>query len=981
MAAVCATIFVVPVKSQIQCVATVSEFYEQIAGGGSVVEVCQNLTLNSLVNIDRNLTIRSANPAESVTLTRGVIGDLFTVSATLILEDIIIDGNKNGGIADAGGALVKVYGGSLIMNTGAVVCNNRKADASYEASGGVFVENGYLNMFGGKISGNTGGGFGGGGVAVVNSIFNMISGEISGNNDNSNIYWGGGGGVYVYNSEFYMLGGKISDNTSTYGGGVRVYNHTSVFIMAGGEISSNIATNSGGGVSVWGNAIFTMNAGEIIDNKAINYGGGVYVSGGDGEFTMNGGEISGNTASLLGGGGVYVSGNDGEFTMNGGEISGNTTGGFGGGGVFVWGSSTFNMTDGKIIGNTAENDGGGVLVRDAEFTMSNGEVSGNIAERDGGGVYVIDGSKFTMTGGKINGNTAERDGGGVCISNAEFTITNGKISNNIAERDGGGAAVGVNGILRLGGTSLIIGNTKDNGAANNVFLAAGRYITLGTGMGAGGNGVAVPVAGMEIGIAKNADNGVIVQTGAKESEQTYFFADGASKIVIRDGVQMVIVTLATGIIDVPAEIIAGSPLVLTGTVVPFDATNRIITWSVVNAGTTGAAVNGSNVLTTSDTGAVVVRATIVNGILDGVNFTKDFTITVNPPHIPVTNIMGVPAETNAGILLVLTGTVAPVNSTFKAIIWSVVDAGTTGAIINGNGLNALAAGTVVVRATIINGISDGINYTKDFTIAVNTAVNVYTVKDLIYDLSPVIYNGMPQRIPVSGITGFGAITVKYNGQTSEPINAGTYAITVDIAGSASYSTVTGLALGDFTIKPKPLSVVALSLPPGGMIFYTGLEITPQVRVMDGSKTLMQDIDYTVVYADNVSVGSSASVKVVGIGNYTGEAFVTFEITKGREAMLFAGPSPVRSGNIVNFFWQGYNFGSGVLRIYDNMGNLVNKVDVSDKVFDNFDKRRIGSWDLTNRNGRFIARGTYVVKGVFTTVDGRKEAVSLIIGVM
>jgi predicted outer membrane repeat protein len=48
-----------------------------------------------------------------------------------------------------------------------------------------------------------------------------------------------------------------------------------------------------------------MNGGEIFNNSSSGNGGGVYVSSSV-TFTMNGGEISGNSAFK--GGGVYVSG-------------------------------------------------------------------------------------------------------------------------------------------------------------------------------------------------------------------------------------------------------------------------------------------------------------------------------------------------------------------------------------------------------------------------------------------------------------------------------------------------------------------------------------------------------------------------------------------------------------------------------------------------------------------------------------------------
>jgi len=89
--------------------------------------------------------------------------------------------------------------------------------------------------------------------------------------------------------------------------------------------------------------------------------------------------------------------------------------------------------------------------------------------------------------------------------------------------------------------------------------------------------------------------------------------------------------------------------------------------------------------------------------------------------VPVTNITGVPLTATAGTPLTLTGTVNPSNATNKTITWSVIDAGMTGATISGNRLNATAAGHVTVRATIVNGLAAGMNYTKDFYISVNAA--------------------------------------------------------------------------------------------------------------------------------------------------------------------------------------------------------------------------------------------------------------------
>ncbi|MDR2911242.1 MAG: Ig-like domain-containing protein [Bacteroidales bacterium] len=86
----------------------------------------------------------------------------------------------------------------------------------------------------------------------------------------------------------------------------------------------------------------------------------------------------------------------------------------------------------------------------------------------------------------------------------------------------------------------------------------------------------------------------------------------------------------TDIADLPAAAVVGAPLALTGTVAPTHATNKTITWSIKDAGTTGATISG---VTFSVTGAgtATVTATIVNGATESTPYTQDFDITVTAP--------------------------------------------------------------------------------------------------------------------------------------------------------------------------------------------------------------------------------------------------------------------------------------------------------------------------------------------------------------
>lgn len=58
--------------------------------------------------------------------------------------------------------------------------------------------------------------------------------------------------------------------------------------------------------------------------------------------------------------------------------------------------------------------------------------------------------------------------------------------------------------------------------------------------------------------------------------------------------------------------------------------------------------------------------------------------------------------------------------------------------------------------------------------------------------------------------------------------------------------------------------------------YTGSVLMPKVVVKAGSKVLTQNVDYTVLYSNNVNVGT-ASVKITGKGSYKGSYTVNFKI--------------------------------------------------------------------------------------------------------
>jgi hypothetical protein len=240
------------------------------------------------------------------------------------------------------------------------------------------------------------------------------------------------------------------------------------------DLTLTRTTRNGAMVYIGTDGAFTMNGGDIAGDSLIK-GRGVYVDDG-GAFTMNGGTISGNSASgnpaFNGGGGVYVC--NGTFTMSGGTISGNTADYYGGG-VCVGGDGAFTMNEGEgtISGNTADS-GGGVYVLGGAFTMSGGTISDNTADLDGGGVCVGGGGAFTMDEGTISGNSASggsvlNGGGGVYVLKGTFTMSGGTISDNKAGYGGGVYVYTLGKFLKNLGCIIygVDGDTNTKNTANN----------------------------------------------------------------------------------------------------------------------------------------------------------------------------------------------------------------------------------------------------------------------------------------------------------------------------------------------------------------------------------------------------------------------------------------------------------------------------------------------------------------------------------
>jgi len=309
-------------------------------------------------------------------------GAILSLHNCFIHNNIALDGggiyNSEGGTIDIDGGMITnnsadgggIFNlGTLNLNSGYII-NNRGQDG-----GGIYnFVSGILNLNGGYVSNNSVNQRNGNGGGIFNNdgIINMNNGNVTGNT----AIWGGG--VFDYGT-MIQSGGSIDHNTAYLGGGIYqlgladdLLYHTieeRMLTLKGGSISYNTAvrdnnsgvpdTGSGGGVYADLAGAITLDGGHIFGNKA-SVGGGICIN--QRALTIKSGSVDHNTATY--GGGVF---NSGPMTQTGGSISYNTAT-IDGGGIYLMGVTelkrhilargSLNLKDGSIDNNTAPIGGG-----------------------------------------------------------------------------------------------------------------------------------------------------------------------------------------------------------------------------------------------------------------------------------------------------------------------------------------------------------------------------------------------------------------------------------------------------------------------------------------------------------------------------------------------------------------------------------------------------------------------------------------------
>ena len=322
--------------------------------------------------------------------------------------------------------IFNMYGGEISGNNG----NNyggaifRKFNANVpNTTGGAF------NMYGGVIKNNTaknGGAF----FSTTGGTIKMTGGTISGNTATQSNNDAGGGAIYMRGNGKIDISGsaEITGNSSSLDGGAILMGWGEINISGSAKINSNTASRWGGAICLRQDSnqttILNMRGGEISGNKATKEGGAVHVLDKQCQFFLYDGKITGNTSGD--GGAIYLNQEPSWLIMQGGEISGNTATG-NGGGVYIYRSgSVCQLYSGKIENNKASGNGGGIYINPSnsgQLKVGNKPiVQNNTVSGKANNVYLPSGKTLTIEIGMSKGASI-----GVTTANTSYPVA---FSNN-----------------------------------------------------------------------------------------------------------------------------------------------------------------------------------------------------------------------------------------------------------------------------------------------------------------------------------------------------------------------------------------------------------------------------------------------------------------------------------------------------------------------------------------------------------------------
>jgi hypothetical protein len=309
-------------------------------------------------------------------------------------------------------------------------------------------------------------------------------------------------------------------------------------------------------------------------------------------------------------------------------------------------------------------------------------------------------------------------------------------------------------------------------------------------------------------------------------------------------------------------------------VIPQDAPNRSIVWSIPEDSVGKGTITGS-VLTPTAKGTLKLTATIANGGVDGATYTKTFEIPIS--ITAVTDITGVPETGMVLSPINLSGVIVePADASYKTIVWSVAaDSPAKGTITDNETLTPTSKGTLKLTATIANGGVDGATYTKTFDI--NAASNItadVTFQTTEIDTSAAVFD-------LTGWTGAGTAAQSWSIRAVEQpavyFAVGKTAAQTITVGGAAAALVTQAPSGrtlDGSLASATLNVFGVEINSYDLIFE-GAGRTFTLTVSEpGKQSLTVTVNLTI---NHLKTG----VAVYRVWRSAGDQGVTWDMTSAQ----------------------------------------------------------------------------------------------------
>ena len=387
---------------------------------------------------------------------------------------------------------------------------------------------------------------------------------------------------------------------------------------------------------------------------------------------------------------------------------------------------------------------------------------------------------------------------------------------------------------------------------------------------------------------------VIVKATAVDGSGVF----GTKEITISGQVIPVTDINVTGTGDVSVIDTDGGTIQMLAEVLPINATNKNVTWSVSNSSV--ATISTTGLLTAVSNGTVTVKATAT----DGSEIFGEMEVTINNLFVIITEIVvtgtsGSSTITTDDGTLQMIATISPDTATNKNVTWSVSN--DTIATINATGLlTAVSNGTVTVKATAVDG--SGVYGEKTITIS-------------------------GQVIPVTGITVTGtggAITIETDDGTLQmsaaisPTNATnknvTWSVPANSAGSINATTglltalfngsvlVTATAADGSGVSGTLTVVISNQIVPVTGVTVTGTEGKTAITTDDGTLQMIATISPDTATNKNVTWSVSdvsiATISTAGILTAISNGSVTVKATADDGSDVFGTMNVVISGQVI-----------------------------------------------------------------------------------